>query len=104
MPVSASLLREFPGIPAQRLKGVLIGTEGSANTGKTEFGFSGPGPGIGLMLDRQFRAVLENQTPPETRNVEDYILQNVEMALATGTSQPAALQMWNAFYQNHYLK
>lgn len=51
----------------RKLKPVMIGTEGEQNTGKTEFLFSVPGPGIILCYDRNFEAALDNPNPPPAR-------------------------------------
>ena len=46
---------------------VMIGTEGEANTGKSEFGFSAPGPIASLALDRNIDGVVFNNNPPRSR-------------------------------------
>lgn len=53
------------------LKGLMIRSEGEADTGKTEFLMSAPGPGAVLVLDRGFDAAFDNQAPPSTRR-EDF--------------------------------
>lgn len=63
------------------LKPVLIGTEGEQNTGKTEFLFSCPGPGIILCYDRNHEGCMDNPDPPKARHIEDFALVNVQPPL-----------------------
>lgn len=51
----------------RKYRRLLIGTEGLANTGKTEFILSCPGPGIAICLDRNFDATFDNPNPPPSR-------------------------------------
>lgn len=95
---------EFSGLPKTRFRGVLIGTEGAANTGKTEFILSGPGPGILLALDRQYRSALENPEPPASRNLDSFLIQPVELGMPQGVTQESAQQQWRTYYDNYYLK
>ena len=52
----------------QTLKGLLIGTEGMSDTGKTEFALSCPGNIQMICVDRNYSAVFDNPAPPPTRN------------------------------------
>lgn len=81
-----------------RFKKVLIGTEGPANSGKTEFAMSAPGPGIFLALDRSYDATLDNPEPPETRNVENFVILPVRVAMPTAATQDQAKGAWREFY------
>lgn len=102
--IPASFARDgFVGTPASRYKGLLIGTEGGANTGKTEFILSGPPPGIMLALDRQYRGCLESAAPPETRQA-DFLIQPVDMGMTQGVTQPDAEKLWRTYYDQFYLK
>lgn len=60
---------------------LMVGTEGKANTGKTEFILSAPPPGLVLALDRGHLAMLENQTPPPTRQ-KDFVFCPVTLPVA----------------------
>lgn len=79
------------------LKGLLIGTDGEANTGKTEFILSAPGPGLVICLDRGFDAMLDNQNPPATRR-DDFAFHVVTAPLATQAVQSTYGDYWKAFY------
>jgi hypothetical protein len=70
-PMSLARSRRF--LPGLKRPGIMIGTEGETNTGKTEFSLSAPGPGILLAVDRMIDGVLDNATPPKSRNPEFYI-------------------------------
>jgi hypothetical protein len=83
-------------IPKAKYKRLLVGTEGGANTGKTEFGLSAPGPGIWLALDRG-TGLLNNPNPPEARNESDFALVPVTVPLQTMVDQSDAATYWNAF-------
>lgn len=87
-----------------KFRGCLIGTEGRANTGKSEFGLSGPGPGIFLALDRQHRAMVDNPEPPVTRR-DDFLIIPVDLAMAgSSATQAQAAEAFNVFYSSYYMK
>ena len=52
----------------QILKGLLIGSDGLTDTGKTEFTLSTPGNIQMICVDRNFQGVFDNPLPPPTRN------------------------------------
>lgn len=108
MSLPASFSRDgFSGIPTSRFRGLMIGTEGAANTGKTEFAWSAPGPAIHLALDRGHRATLENPDPPTSRCLvagESLVVQPIECPLNTGVTREQALASWRLFYQERYIK
>lgn len=83
-----------------KLRGLLIGSDGPANSGKTEFILSAPGPGLILCLDRGFDAMMDNQTPPRTRR-SDFAFHVVTAPLATQATQPVYVEHWKAFYANY---
>lgn len=95
----------FTGIPPSKFRGCLIGTEGAANTGKSEWAMTGPGPGIFLALDKQYRGMLDNPNPPPSRR-DDFLIQpfNVPMSQGAGSNQEEALATWKDFFRNYYLK
>lgn len=80
----------------------MLGTDGPADSGKTEFSLSAPGPGIVLALDRGFDAVLDNQYPPPTRR-PDFVFKAITVPKATSVSKEEALAYWREFY-NEYKK
>lgn len=109
MTLPVSFLRDgFTAQSPQRFRGILIGTEGAANSGKTEFCWTAPGPGIMLALDRQYRACLDNPEPPATRQPgqppEGWAIQPIPAAMSGTVTQDAAIQLWREFYQKYYLK
>lgn len=55
----------------KKYRGLMVGTQGGANTGKTEFILSAPGPGVCICVDRGFDAIFDNPEPPPTRR-NDY--------------------------------
>lgn len=85
-------------VPAPRkFLGLMIGTEGGANSGKSEFALSAPGPGIMLPLDRQIDGVLLNPKPPESRQ-EDFLIIPVPVVLPQAATQAQAQACWKEFY------
>lgn len=102
MSLPASFLKDGFIPPGQLRKGkyrrLMIGTEGGANTGKTEFILSAPGPGINICLDRGFDACLDNPDPPSTRR-EDFAFHVVTAPLASQSQDPKFyLEYWRGFY------
>lgn len=104
MPLPPSFARDGFITPKQRLHRVLIGTEGGAHTGKTEFGWSCPGPGIHLALDRGYDAALDNPNPPSTRNADAFAIVPVNIPLATQADIAGYRTWWAKFYAEFYLK
>jgi len=78
----------------------MIGTDGDTETGKTEFICSAPGPGIVLCLDRGYEAMLDNSSPPATRN-PDFAFKVIQVPLATTQTQPDYLRYWQSFYADY---
>lgn len=62
--LSPDLVRRNPKAKSRRL---MITTSGPADSGKTEFALSAPGPGLVVCLDRGFDAMYDNPKPPSTR-------------------------------------
>lgn len=62
--VTPNQARKAVGRKTRRL---MVATEGESDTGKTEFMFSAPGPGMVLAWDRGFDAMCDNPTPPPSR-------------------------------------
>lgn len=83
-----------------KLKRLLIGTDGWSDTGKTEFALSAPGPGIALCLDRGIEGVLDNATPPDTRQ-PDWAFKIIKVPLPTQMIQRDYLPYWTEFYTNY---
>lgn len=87
-------------IPRSKYRRLLIGTEGASDTGKSEFAASAPGPGISLCLDRGYEAMLDNKTPPPTRN-PNFAYVPIHIPLATSVAQPVFLDYWKSFYAQY---
>lgn len=105
MTLPASFSRDgFTGAKPTKFRKVLIGTEGAANTGKTEFLLSAPGPGILLALDRSYDATLENPAPPDTRRLDEWLIQPVRVTMPTACTKEQALEAWRTFYRDYYCK
>lgn len=60
----------------------MIASEGVSDSGKTEFAFTCPGPGLGLLWDRGFDATMDNPTPPPTRR-HDFGVKVIQAPVAT---------------------
>lgn len=84
-----------------KFKRLLIGTEGRADSGKTEFALSAPGPGLVICLDRQFDAIFDNPRPPPTRR-SDFGFKVIEIPAATQVDQPEYLKQWVNFKLEFY--
>ncbi len=100
MSLPASFIREG-FLPPDKLRGeykrLMIGTDGSSETGKTEFILSAPGPGIVVCLDRGFDAMLDNPNPPAARR-SDFGFKSISVPLATQATQAVFLDYWRQFY------
>lgn len=97
----------FKVSPKTRLRRILIGTEGGANTGKTEFAWSAPGPGIHLAIDRGHSAVLESTNPPDTRSLiegDNLIIVPIKCPLNTSCTKAEALTAWQTEFWPSYTK
>lgn len=99
MTLPASFLKDgfLPPSQVRKTRRLMIGTDGPANTGKTEWALSAPGPGMVICLDRGFDSMLDNQTPPETRR-DDYAFQVVQAPLATQATKEMYIEYWKSFY------
>lgn len=79
---------------------LMIGTDGPADSGKTEFALSAPGPGILLALDRGHEALLDNVKPPKARR-DDFAFKVIQVPLATSGTQEMFLEYWRKFYEDY---
>lgn len=86
--VSAAKMR-----PTWRL---MIATDGPANSGKTEFALSAPGPGLAVCLDRGYEAMLANQHPPATRN-PNWAFNVVRVPLAGTQDKEGYVAYWTKY-------
>lgn len=83
----------------RKFRRLMIGTEGEANTGKTEFGWSAPGPIQMLALDRNFDGTLDNPNPPPTRS-EALAINSIDFPGFTQSYDPASFKpYWQEFYK-----
>jgi hypothetical protein len=90
----------FGPVPKPKFKGLMLGTDGLSNTGKTEFALSAPGPTIGICLDRGHAAMLDNPHPPPTRR-NDYILKVIKAPLNSQATIETYREYWRAFYEDY---
>lgn len=65
----------------------MIASEGESDTGKTEFLFTCPGPGVILAWDRGFDAALDNPNPPKSRRA-DFAMKVIKAPSATQFADP----------------
>lgn len=98
--VSAAEVRKRRHLPGLNRPGIMIGTEGETNTGKSEFAMSAPGPGIFLCVDRGFDGMLDNPNPPASR-CNDYAFKVIQFPLATQVGQSEYLAAWKGFYEEY---
>jgi len=81
-------------------KRIMIGTDGPANSGKTEFACSAPGPGQVICLDRGFDGMFDNPNPPVTRR-SDFGFKVVLLPKAGQARQSDFLDYWREFYKEY---
>lgn len=87
----------------RKFRGLMIGTEGRANMGKTELYLSGPTLATVLALDRGYEQCLDNINPPPTRgDLSQFVFNPVQVPLATQMKMEQYLELWRA-YQRLYL-
>lgn len=106
MALPSSFQRDgFPALHlARKYRRVLICSEGFTDTGKSEFAMSAPAPGIHICIDRGIDGMLDNPSPPPTRQ-EDWAVKVVPIPAATQlASAPEYLPYWKEFYDNNYKK
>lgn len=89
--------RGWRSLSAPRKLRVMIGSDGDWDTGKTEFIFSAPGPGILLAVDRNFEGALNNPNPPDTRR-DDWAIKTVTVPMATTENMLGYLAYWKNLY------
>ena len=86
----------------RKTRRLMVGLDGPPDSGKSEFCLSGPGLIAWLCLDRGLDGVLDNQTPPTTRN-SNVMVKVVAVPKATQMAQPGYIEYWKDFY-NEYKK
>ena len=96
----ASAVRKRRYLPGLNRPGIMIGTEGRTNTGKSEFAMSAPGPGIFICVDRGFDGLLDNPNPPSTR-CNDYAFKVIQAPLPTQALTADYLAYWKSFYEEY---
>lgn len=94
---AAAQCRSRRFLPGLKRPGIMIGTEGETNTGKTEFIMSCPGPGLIIPVDRMYDAVLDNPEPPASRR-EDFAFK--ELMLSMNTMAEDHKTRWKEFYDS----
>lgn len=96
--VSPEMARRAPGGKTRRL---MIATEGRSDTGKTEFLFTAPGPGLVIALDRGFDAMCDNPEPPKERR-SDFGLKVIQVpTFAHGQAAVNWAPYWSDFYETY---
>lgn len=88
--------RQYQTAP-RKYRRLMIGTDGPSDSGKSEFIYSCPGPGLVLCLDRGIEGMLENPNPPAQRR-DDFLAITVSVPPATSAPQPVFHQYWCDFY------
>lgn len=101
LPLSFAKMNFTTGEKLRPRRRIMIGQDGPAGSGKSEFALSAPGPGMALCLDRGIDSVLDNDEPPATRQ-PDWGFHLVQVPKATQGSQALYLEYWKKFY-NIYL-
>lgn len=95
-PASESRSKRY--LPGLKRPGIMIGTEGETNTGKTEFILSCPGPGIVLAVDRGYDSMLDNPNPPASRR-DDFAFDEIKLSTAAMAEDHKA--NWKNFYERY---
>lgn len=87
----------FQPMERTKYRRLLLGTDGPAGSGKSEFMLSAPGPGIAICVDRAIDTVYQNPNPPPTRR-DDFAIKIVKAPLNTQATQAMYLDYWKQFY------
>lgn len=111
MPIPQSFVTDGfynPSKPRQRRR-LLIGSEGWTDTGKTEFIYSCPGPGINLAVDPAYEGVMDNQSPPKSRR-PDWVTFDIKIPMNEmskdalphlgGTKYETSKDMYKAYWRH----
>lgn len=101
MAVPASFAAQGFSLPARKFRRLMIGSDGPAGSGKTEFALSAPGPTIGIALDRGIDSVLDSPTVPPTRR-NDYAFKVINAPQALGATKDQYLTYWQDFRDTCY--
>jgi hypothetical protein len=97
LPASFAKAGFLPSSSVQpKMRRLMMTISGPANTGKTEFALSAPGPGILLGLDRGVEGMLENPAPPSARNAENFAFHIVPVPRPPQDVDFKVV--WDAFY------
>lgn len=102
-PIPPSLLKAgyMTQEQARARRGLLIGTEGQTDSGKTEFMMSAPEVGAHICVDRNFDPALKNPNPPAARNKNHYF-KVISAPLAGTATQEEYKAYWNSFRTEYY--
>lgn len=83
----------------RKFRRLMLGTEGQTDTGKSEFSWSAPGPGVCICLDRGFDAALDNPEPPPTRNDFGFVVVSAKRVFGSNEAVKGTMtQYWSEFY------
>lgn len=105
MPLPASFKKDGFLSPAQlragyRFRRLMIGTDGPADSGKSNFANTAPGPIINLCLDRGHEGMLDNPKSSAYKR-DDVAFLVVPVPQATQFNQTTNyLTYWQAYYEN----
>lgn len=94
---TAAQARTRRNLPGLKRSGIMIGTEGETNTGKSEFILSCPGPGIVLPVDRGYDTMMDNPRPPKSRR-DDFVFDEIQLAMSAMKFEEGYIQNWQNFY------
>ena len=83
-----------------KFRRLMIGSDGPAGSGKTEFALSAPAPGIGIFLDRGSDAVFDNPNPPPARQ-SDFGYKVIYVPKVQQTDQNGFMTYWQNFYKEY---
>lgn len=87
--------------PAGKFRRLLIGSEGAADSGKTEFALSAPGLGMCVVMDRGIDPIFDNPHPPATRN-PNFGFKIISTPMATAGTQQDFLEAWKSYREGAY--
>lgn len=83
----------FGPLTKPKFKRLMVGTDGPTGSGKSEFALSAPGYGIAICLDRGIEAMLDNQSPPTSRN-PNFAIKVIDAPLAGGATKETYEKYW----------
>ena len=99
-------MRDLGLVPAselQKVRRLMIGTDGWTNTGKTEFALSAPGPKVIIPIDCSYDSILDNPYPPKSRRLDDATFDDIKIPMNHTLKQEQYKEYFVAFRKRLYV-